>query len=223
MQASVKLTGMEVFRDLRSLGKEGHVACARSLNRTAQKGKAVVVAEVADRYQIAPEKVKKTLKKADASADRLWASITSKSRPIPLFEFGGLPREPFSGGPRPVGASVNVLGTRRFVHQKPKHPAQMAFIARLASGHIGIFARTGEFGRIPQKPIIGKTSAKISVKANQKLERIAELYTLPVPKMIEHEQVHSRIYVSLENLLQEETDKEYKKAVKSIFKEWAGK
>ncbi|MEI6128267.1 MAG: hypothetical protein WCQ99_17100 [Pseudomonadota bacterium] len=214
----VTTTGMEVFTQLRKMGPEGAEAIARSINRTTQKGKSIITADVAKTYNIAEEKVKKTLRKdTAATAQRLEGSIISTSRTIPLFEFAGLPREPYSGGPRPKGASVNVMGARKWVHQYPAHPAQFAFIARMASGHVGIFARTGEFGRRP-KPKIKQTGNVTTVRLSEskKLEKIGGLYSLSVPKMIEAEKVYSRIYLGLQELLNIETDKELKKTIKKL-------
>lgn len=130
---------------------------------------------------------------------------------------------PFMGGRREPGVSVDIT-TRRMVRQSVMHPGQYAFIARMASGHLGVFQRTGTAngGRIPRLKAPIALGNRTVLKRNKNLEHISEMFTLSVSQMEQAKKVEPRVNARLQDQLRANAEKEYGKAVKAIFKEWAG-
>jgi len=139
---------------------------------------------VPETWNVPKEMVKDTMKtiRAKAGDESPTAIVTVKSGNIPLFKFTPDPSS-IMGGKTTGGVSV-LLGGRRA--QFPN-----AFVAEMASGHRGIFTRTGKFGLIP------------GPRGGTKTEGIKELFAVSVPQMTEDVGKH-RIPPALANWAQAE-------------------
>jgi hypothetical protein len=146
---------------VKDLGAHGKLAVSRSLNRAIGGVKTDAAREVRERYNLKAGAIKKTFTPGkSARANSLFTSTRSIGTRSPLIAFQARPSRP--GGRRPAnGVSVNVRNRRKAVDG--------SFVARMKSGHIGVFQRSGEFGR----------------NENNDMERIKELHTLAVPQAIE--------------------------------------
>ncbi len=143
-----------------TMGSHGKMAVARSLNRTTQGVKTDSARVVRDRYSIKARVVTKTFSVDQrAKSNTLTASTKSTGSRAPLIAFGARPARP--GGRKPTkGVSVKVRNSRKTIDG--------SFVARMKNGKLGIFRRSGEFGR----------------NQDSHLERIQEIKTLAVPQAI---------------------------------------
>jgi hypothetical protein len=131
MRITTKTNVDEVLRDLDAFVADvTQVAMPRALNKLAEQAQTVGLRAVAQEYGLPVGQFRKYLrmKRAREGAD-FEASITAKGSGLPLYLFA----------PRQVrgGVSVKVKG-RRFI-------VPHAFIARMRSGRVGVFAR-GAYG-----------------------------------------------------------------------------
>jgi len=144
-------------RVLNSFGPRGKVAVVRALNRALVGVKTDASRQVRQEYPGAKAAtVKKSFTVARANKATLIAMARSKGARQPLILFGARPNRPKSKRP-PIGASVRVSTTRKTI------PG--AFAARMPSGHLGLFKRTGEFN-------------------SGGVEKIRELFTFAVPEAL---------------------------------------
>lgn len=214
MPVTIDMTALD---KLRTLGAEGVKAMQTAIDRTARKGRSIIIEEAAAAYKVKPEVMSKAIRIAK-SAEPLAAEIRIRGNRLPMYAFAPQPNMPFMGGRREPGVSVDIK-SRRMVRQAFKHPGQYAFIARMASGHVGVFERSGAFGRVPKRGLVKTTGTgfKINVGRTAKLERIQEMFTLAPPQMLSST-VYPKVQARLQEQLKIEAEKEYKKAVTAIFK-----
>jgi hypothetical protein len=151
---------------LKGFGKTAKRAVARVVNRTAAGVRTDAVKEVRKEYTVKATTVRKSFKIKKAGNSVLEAAAVSSGPRLGLIHFGARPGKP-NGKRTPV--SVQVRKKRKIVKN--------AFVAKMPSGHVGVFERSGEFGRNRKKY----------------LERIRNLYTLAVPSMASKEDVEEEI------------------------------
>ncbi len=106
-------------------GQVFHRAVAVALNRTAAKVKSGASREIRKEYKIRAKDISKDMRLSKAAAQKLKAGVISIGRPIPIMSFGARQTK--------KGVTANISGTRK------RFPG--AFIVRMSSGHIGVFAR----------------------------------------------------------------------------------
>jgi hypothetical protein len=114
------------------------IAIMRSLNRSAASGKTIMVREISADLGMKATAVRDTISIVEARPDKPRVQLISIGKRIPLIDLGAKGPEPSRGRGR--GVSYKLGGTRR----KLAH----AFIARMGSGHRGVFARTSR-ARLP--------------------------------------------------------------------------
>lgn len=98
----------------------------RAINKMADQVKVAASRAVRDAgYKLAAADIKRQIKINYANRSRLRAEIVARGRPIPLYQYGA----------RQVGSgvSVSVKSGRKVI--------QGAFIAKMPSGHVGVFVR----------------------------------------------------------------------------------
>jgi hypothetical protein len=136
-------------------------ACAQAINKTLATGRATVTKRLAPELAIKQKLIREQIgvRKADYKTQRGYVTIRKKS--LPLYDFNPIPKLPLhearaaaaTKGKKPpkrpaVGISVKVRPGRG--RQVLAH----TFIARMKSGHVGIFERAGRGGkRVPRKVI----------------------------------------------------------------------
>lgn len=119
-------------------------ASVRALNRSIGSGRTVMVREMARDTGLKSKDVRDALVMREASPSRLEVSLVARLRRIPLIDFKARMTSRGVVAKLPGGAG--------------RYPN--LFIATMASGHTGVFGRTGQFGR----------------NDNPKLERISERF-----------------------------------------------
>lgn len=215
MPVTIDMTALD---KLRTLGVEGAKSLDRAVKRTVSKGRSVLVEEAAAEYKMPIEAMRKALI-IPRNVPLLEGHIRVRGKRMPMMSFSPQPDAPFAGGSRPRGVSVDIT-SRKIVTQKKYHPGQMAFVARMGSGHVGIFQRRDVRGRLPKYKQLGKTlgsSTTLKIPGGRGLERIEEMFTIS-PAQTMSKTVYPRVQARLQEQLKIEAEKEYKKAVTAIFK-----
>ncbi len=124
-------------------------AAVRALNRAADQTKTEAKRQIAAVYNLKSSAAAEQIATSKAFAGRLVATVTVRGRAIPLVQFDARWKQG-----QPGGATVKVKrgGNRKNIRG--------AFIARMKSGHTGVFVRQGG-ARLP----------------------VRELYTIGLPRM----------------------------------------
>ena len=161
---SPDLENAELF--LKGFGRTAERAVARVSNRAAAGVRTDAVKEVRKEYTVKATTVRKSFTVKKAGTNVLKAAAVSSGPRLGLIHFGARPGKP-NGKRTPV--SVQISKTRKVVKN--------AFVARMPSGHVGVYERSGKFGRNGKKY----------------LERIRTLYTLAVPSMASKDEVEEEI------------------------------
>lgn len=127
-------------------------ATASALNKIGRQGVTAAKRSITSTYNIksgdAAKGLNITAAKGSGNDPRLFVVITARGDRIGLHKFGGLPTAPTSQVGVPVLrrklATVKILkaASRRAV-TRDAPTGHMPFVARMQSGHIGIFVRTG--------------------------------------------------------------------------------
>lgn len=124
---------------LRNLGRQAQPAIARALNRVAKGVPTDSVKEVRKEYNVKAGPVRKSFEIKKAKPAALEARAKASGHKVPLINFGARPSSPGRRKPA-LGVSVQVKKQRKVLRH--------SFVARMKSGHIGVFQREGEF-RLP--------------------------------------------------------------------------
>ena len=161
MEIVIDGSGLEKMeRILNSFGSRGKQAVTRALNRALAGVQTDSTKEIRQDYPgVKAGVIKKSFSVRRATKATLIGQARSRGPRMPLIAFGARPNKPESRRP-PVGASVKITSRKRI-------PG--AFAARMPSGHVGLFKRTGEYGR----------------NGDPDQERIQELFTFAVPQAVE--------------------------------------
>jgi len=144
-------------------------ATVSSLNKLGNLGITASTKAITKEYNIKTAPVKDGIKLERArrettrKAARMFAAIRATGRAFPLFAFGGRPTTPASQAGIPRTASAKTAAAERRLKAKGAYPGRKrasvrvrkqtgratlkhAFVARMKSGHTGIFERTSERG-----------------------------------------------------------------------------
>ena len=150
-----------------SFKKQAMPAVCKSLNRAASGIKTDSAREARTVYNVKASSVKKAATVRKATFAKPAASVSYVGKYIPLIAFGPKPSRPNVYAK--AGITVKVKATRKTVRG--------GFVTQTRSGHIGIFKRTGEFGR-----------NKVPTH-----EKMTELRTTSIPQMLNNRDVKSKI------------------------------
>jgi len=151
----------------KTFGPKADQAMARALRRAATSIKVRAGQEARKRYNIKATAVKKAavvkFNRSDQSATAIFSSIR-----LPLANFEPSKRPRKAGRATPT-LTVKVKATRK--------PVRTVFVAKMKSGHTGVFRRTGKKGR-NGKPY---------------LEAIEELTSVSIPQMVGNPEVRKYV------------------------------
>ena len=127
MKVSVEQAVKDIRREFRDLmDAEFNTGVARAINHTAAKAKTASSKEIRSIYNISAKDVNKSFDIRRANRAQLYAYIVSTGKPIPVHNFKPIQTK--------EGVSVLIKkGNRQLI--------KGAFLATMASGHKGIFAR----------------------------------------------------------------------------------
>lgn len=155
----------------------GHVkdaapkAMANAVNRAVDTAKTEASRKTRETYTIKNKDVAATIRIRRASMANLTATVTSRGGVVALSKFQVTPRQPQPKRKKPVIVRVKRGGGG---------PIPSVFVAKMQSGHIGVFSRAGKsrfpitqhYGpSVPQ--MIGNPSVKVWIeeKAAETLEK----------------------------------------------------
>jgi hypothetical protein len=119
---------------LRQLRERAPEAIVRALNRAIDSAKVAAAREVAGDMGLPVSRVRDQIIVRRAARGHASASLRASAERIPLYHFKASPKEPPSRG-RGRGVTARVKGTRVLYRG--------AFVARMRSGHVGVFRRLG--------------------------------------------------------------------------------
>jgi hypothetical protein len=111
-------------------------AQANAINRSLTTARAEIVRAVRQEYIVAAAAVRKTINIKMASAVNPVGTVYSTGSPIALSKFDVSPTRPVKRNTKSVVARTKKTEGRK--------PITHAFVARMKSGHIGVFERTSE-------------------------------------------------------------------------------
>jgi hypothetical protein len=122
---SIKVDTRDLDAKLNTLGGKAPLAMSRAINRTIGTVQTHTVRAIAADTKLAQKDVRKGLELQRATPRRLVATLTASSRRLVLYAFKARQTK--------AGVSYNLGGGRAF--------APGAFIAKMRSGHVGVFRR----------------------------------------------------------------------------------
>jgi len=143
---------------------------ARAINRAADTAKTEAAKTVRRTYYISHKDVLSTMRIYRATPNDMQAAVVSKGQVVPLAKFRMTPKKPDPRRKKPIVARV-MRGSGG--------PIKHAFVARMKSGHVGVFWRVGKkrlpleqrFGpSVPEMLNSPSTIAWVERKANEKLD-----------------------------------------------------
>lgn len=140
------------------------VAAPRAVNKLMQQAQTAGFRKVAEIYEIGPRTMEKFARVKFAVPGDLEAVLTVRGKGFPLYAFQ--PRQTRGG------VSVRIKG-RRFI-------GPHSFIARMRSGHVGVFARGAYGGKSGRKMVATGEKFGRFVYGRRRLP-INELYSLSPP------------------------------------------
>jgi hypothetical protein len=130
--ATVQLHSLATENILRKLGSAANLAAMRALNKSIGSARTVMAREVSRDMGLKVGVVRDRIHIRHAAPTRLVAELLASPTRIPVYDFGA--KGPFPSRGRGRGVSAR-LGARR-----RRYPH--AFIAKMRSGHIGVFERS---------------------------------------------------------------------------------
>ncbi len=164
---------------------------ARSMNR-ANKGIATDSAkEIAKELNLKQATIKKNYALNNATVAKLSANFRSTGRPIPLIEYGACQVK--------NGVSVQVKKS------KGRKVIPMAFIAKMKSGHLGVFTRKKEYlgtGRPTGTPKSGYLYTQPGTWSRRYRLPVEEMYGPRVEDVFSNDDVMGKVIAGAEDRLQ---------------------
>lgn len=160
-----------------------NIAAPRALNKLADQAQTAGLRKINELYRIGPRTMDRYVTTKLASVRDLEATITAKGSGFPLYLFqprqiggrgGGVGKGHAKGG----GVSILLKGRRVLIPH--------AFIAKMKSGHVGVFAR-GAYGGKGKQDFTGETSGRFHF--GKRRFSINELFTFSAPGAFSHPDV----------------------------------
>ncbi len=132
---TVSLVGNnEIVADFTEAPARVQRVAVRAMNRGVLAGRTYLASNISRDIGLKVGDVKKALSTRDATPNKLQASVAASLKKIPLVQFKARGPEPSRGLGN--GVTYSIGGARRRLPN--------AFIARMASGHRGVFTRVGK-------------------------------------------------------------------------------
>lgn len=162
-------------------------AIVAALNRSAEGARTAAVKKVRERYYVKAGDVSKTIKIHKASPNNPFVIIRSTGSPMALSKFSITPTKPQPRRKKPIAARVLKSSGKKII------PG--AFVAKMDSGHIGVFFRVGR-SRLP----------------------IQQRYGPSVPQMLGHSSVVTHVEEMAKERLEERLNHEIERLLRGIGK-----
>jgi hypothetical protein len=113
---------------------------ARAVNRAVEGARTDAIKAVCAEYAIKATDVRKSIHIKRATPGNPVAQVISTGSPIPLIKFKVTPRKPRARGEK----KKTVVAGVKFGNAKPM---PHSFVARMKSGHVGVYSRKDGTGR----------------------------------------------------------------------------
>lgn len=218
-------TVKEVREQMLIMHDKAPIALQRAINNTIKQVQKDVGKEAKQKYIISHPEVKKTLHIKKATKKELTGIVSSRDDKKPrLYGFKVTPKEvltgPWRGNQPPAESSEDSDNSESLpTNEKPEfYMARIkkrvkeknmtgdathskAFVAKMKSGHIGIFQRMLGVYRNNLRP------------GRKKDEKIAELYSLSIPSMIKSRDVAFAIQSKGQKYLEAQVQKEIRRVM----------
>lgn len=152
-------------------------AQSNAINRSLTTARAEAIRIVRAEYIVSASAVRKTMTIKSATINNPSGTIVSVGSPIALSKFDISPSRPNGKRKTPLTARVKLGSGKKVI----KH----AFVAKVSSGHIGAFIRTGE-SRFPIKQLYGPSVPQMLGEKNVS-KKIEEKAAETLDKRLEHE------------------------------------
>jgi len=130
---------------------------SRAINKTSQKAKTQIIDEVHKETNLQKKGIRKGIKQFNATESKLVGGVSAiDDEKIPLIFFSA---KKFVSKAKYGGISYKMRGQKRKLVYRNTPEADIpaagpTIRTRMKSGHIGIFRRTDEIGKISKKPKI---------------------------------------------------------------------
>lgn len=148
---TIDITGTEqIAAGLGEYPRRAQKVIVRAMNRAIDAARTVMVREIARDTGLKQKDVREALRVQHANFDQPVAELAAKLKRIPLYDFAA--RGPFPSRGRGRGVSYLRRGVRTTFPE--------AFIARMDSGHMGVFTR----GATPARKSSGAWSKNLPIQ-----------------------------------------------------------
>lgn len=142
------------LQTLREYPRRTQTATARALNRALTTGRATMASLIAKDMGLKVGAAKETVRVRQATSANLEVRLEASLRRIPLYDFSAKGPVPSRGRGRGVTYKIGSAGRSRI---------ETGFIARMASGHLGVFKRSAT-SRLPIKELFGPSVGHVFLK-----------------------------------------------------------
>lgn len=174
MPVTLRVEGAEEMkRRIRATPKIIINARRSAVNKIASQAMTQTKKVIREIYNIKSKDMAPYLKIQKAKSNQTYAILEASGRPIPLYKFGARPVMPVEQkgipvrGRKPVTVKVKRKGARKIIRH--------GFVARMRSGHMGIFER------------VGTASLPIRELYSIGIKRMFEIRAIPVIKRLVRE------------------------------------
>jgi exonuclease VII large subunit len=196
----------KVEQRLKGVKGKAPAVMSNAINRAAQNVKSNMAKLSAQRYLIKQKDVKSTITQTKSTKSTLSAQVVSHTEnKIDLYKFKANPKNPRPQNP-PEFYKSQVLKASGLKELGGSNDRSKAFVAQMASGHIGIFER---------KLNAQRSSPRSGRKKDQP---IVELMGLAVPSMIGQRDNVDKIKQEGEKMLQARLDHEINRMLGATVK-----
>lgn len=179
---------LEVCQALEVIGPKSRQVLARSANETAKKARMLLGNKARETYEVKKSGANKSMSLQRATTASPVAILTAKGRPIPLKQFKSQPAT-YSPSKRPKVVKARAIKAHKMVELQKD--GNKGFIARMKSGHIGLFYRNGK-KRFP----------------------IYQYYSISMPNMLKSEQfVYGVLRPTIQDILQKQVERQIQRVL----------
>jgi hypothetical protein len=172
-------------------------AMSRAINKAINSAKAEAMRGIKGRYTISDAEIRKGIKVIPATANRLAARLVATSALHRVAKFK-------------ISKAGNLIQSEIVIGRNKTWPA--SFIAKLKSGHVGLFARERAYTVPTKGHWAGRRSSRndtISGKGMPiKRQKIVEAMTLPTSTMMGYHEIIERTLELAERNLDAELDRQ---------------
>lgn len=187
----------EVQAQMGTMKSQAPTVVQRAINNTIKQVSRDVGKQAKQKYIVSQPEVRKTLQITKATRRNLTGVVSSSDEKKPrLYGFRVLPKEVITQPEaKPEAYAARIKKRVKEKELKGNSGRSKAFVARMRSGHIGIFQR-----------MLGRKTA------NGK-EKLAELYGMSIPDMVGSRDVAFEIQRNGQNFLEDEIQKQIRRVM----------